>query len=329
VKNIDLKLLAIISELHRTRSVSQTAEKLAISQSAVSMSLAKLRKHFNDPLFVRTSTGMEPTPHAAELIQLLKRAEDLLQMALGHHVVFDPTDSNRVFRLHSTDIAQVTLIPKIMQRLKEVAPSVRVDLGRISENTPRLLESGAVDLAVGFILPMGAGFCHQSLFKEKFVCAVRRNHPRIGNTLSLEQFESEVHLAISTSGTGHGIVERTLEAKAIKRELGLTVPSFLGIGSILTSTDYLATLPGQLAEHLASPGSIKVLKVPFQIPPYVIMQHWHERYTHDPAVRWLRSLMAELFSEQNALSKRNFVVVSPIRQASEKTKVLTNQQLAP
>lgn len=334
MKNIDLKLLAIISELHHTRSVSQTAENLAVSQSAVSMSLAKLRKHFNDPLFVRTSIGMEPTPHAAELIQLLKRAEDLLQLALEHHVVFDPVHSNRAFRLHSTDIAQVTLIPKLMRHLREVAPSVRVDLGRISESTPRFLESGAVDLAVGFILPMGAGFCHQSLFKEKFVCAACRNHPRIGDTLSLEQFQNEVHMAISTSGTGHGIVERTLESKGIKREVGLTVPSFLGIGSILASTDYLVTLPGQLAEQLAGLGNIKVLRLPFQLPSYVIMQHWHERYTHDPAVRWLRGVMVELFSDQKALSRREFVVVSSTRpsepsNSSDKTKMLISQRMAP
>jgi DNA-binding transcriptional LysR family regulator len=333
VKNIDLKLLAIISELHHTRSVSQTADNLAISQSAVSMCLAKLRKHFNDPLFVRTSVGMEPTPHAAELIQLLKRAEDLLQSALGHHVVFNPVQSNRVFRLHSTDIAQVTLIPKLMGHLREVAPSVRVELGRISESTPRLLESGAADLAVGFILPMGAGFCHQSLFKEKFVCAVRRNHPRIGDTLSLEQFQNGVHLAISTSGTGHGIVERTLETKGIKREVGLTVPSFLGIASVLASTDYLVTLPGQLAEHMAGFGNIKVLRLPFQLPSYVIMQHWHERYTHDPATRWLRSVMVELFSEGKALSQRKFEVVSSTRQAErnnspDQTKILINQHIA-
>ena len=114
--NIDLKLLAVIGELHRTRSVSQAAERLELSQSAISMSLAKLRKHFNDPLFVRTSAGMEPTPHATELIGMLKRAEDLLQSALEHHVVFDPRSSDRVFYLQSTDIAQVTLIPKLMRR---------------------------------------------------------------------------------------------------------------------------------------------------------------------------------------------------------------------
>ena len=326
VKNIDLRLLSIISELHQTRSVSQTAENLALSQSAVSMSLAKLRKHFNDPLFVRTSLGMEPTPHASALIHLLKQAEELLEMALGHHVVFNPLVSDRVFHLYSTDIAQVTLIPKLMRRLKETAPSVQIDLQRISETTPRLLESGAADLAVGFILPMGAGYCQQSLFKEKFVCALRRNHPRVGSTLSLEQFQHELHLAIATAGTGHGIVERTIEAKGIQRKVGLTVPSFLGIASILTSTDYLVILPAQLAEHLAGPGNIKVLRLPFHVPPYVIMQHWHERYTHDPAVRWLRSQIADLFSEQNTPAK---AVAAGSGAANEKIRVFSRPHLLP
>jgi DNA-binding transcriptional LysR family regulator len=332
VKNIDLRLLAIISELHKTRSVSEAAEHLGLSQSAVSMSLAKLRKHFNDPIFVRTSSGMEPTPHASDLIQLLKRAEEMLQTALGHHVVFDPQTSDRVFHLYSTDIAQVTLLPKLLGRLKEVGPSIRIDLRRISETTPRFLESGAADLAVGFIHPMGAGFCQQSLFKEKFVCAMRRNHPRVRNTLTLDQFQNETHLAITTSGTGHAIVEKTLEAKGIRRHVGLTVPSFLGIASILTASDYLVILPGQLAAHLAGPGNIQLLPLPFHLPSYVIMQHWHERYTHDPAVRWLRGLIVDLFSEQNITRRRSSVAAafqeSDGASSAEKAKVSGNHHLA-
>ena len=295
VTNIDLKLLAVIGELHRTRSVSQAAERLELSQSTISMSLAKLRKHFNDPLFVRTSSGMEPTPHATELICMLQKAESLLQSALEHHVVFDPQTSERIFCLQSTDIAQVTLLPKLMQRLRKIAPAIRINLGRISPDTPKMLESGDLDLAVGFILPMGAGFCQQRLFKERFVCAVRKDHPRIDKTLSVKQFESETHLAIATSGTGHGIVEKTLEAKKIRRNVGLTVPSFLGILSIMATSDYIVTLPEQLGRHFATGGHLKVLPLPFEVPPYYIMQHWHERYSQDPANRWLRTAMAELF----------------------------------
>ncbi len=295
MKNIDLKLLAIVSELNRTRSVSTTADNLELSQSAVSMSLAKLRRHFHDPLFVRTSTGMEPTPHATELIELLQRAESILQTALGCHVVFDPETSDRRFTICSTDIAQLTLAPKLMRHLGEVAPGVRVTLKRISETTPKLLESGEVDLAIGFVRPMGAGFCQQRLFKERFVCAVRRDHP-MHDPFTLEDFERATHLAVSTCGTGHGVVERTIEAKGIRRQVGLTVPSFLGVAPILASLDYLAVLPEQLAWHLAATSNIKLLPLPFSVPPYFIVQHWHERYTHDPASKWLRFVVAELFS---------------------------------
>src|SRR5579872_1585459 len=193
VTNIDLKLLAVVTELHRTKSVSQTAENLDLSQSAISMSLAKLRKLFNDPLFVRTSSGMNPTPHAVELIGLLKNAEDILQAAFDLHVVFDPMRSERRFNMYSSDIAQVTLMPRLMQRLKSIAPNVGIDLRRLSEATSKQLESGDADLAVGFIMPLGAGFCQQRLFKERFVCVARKDHPRIGDTIDIEEFQDETH----------------------------------------------------------------------------------------------------------------------------------------
>jgi len=295
--NIDLKLLTVINELHKTRSVSHAAENLQVSQSTISMSLARLRRHFHDPLFVRTSTGMEPTPHALEVLTLLSTAEGLIQSALEHHVVFDPATSNRVFNLCSTDIAQLTLLPALMRRLREVAPFVQVNLLNITDFIPHLLESGEVDVAVGYIAPMGAGFYQQRLFRDRFVCAVRPGHPRIKSELTLEMFERETHLTVATSGTGHSVVERTLEAKKIRRKVGLCVPSFLGVAPILTSTDFLAVLPEQLGRFFASISKIRLMPLPFAIAPYFILQHWHERYNHDPANIWFRSLIAELFLE--------------------------------
>jgi DNA-binding transcriptional LysR family regulator len=294
--NFDLKLLTVIGELHRTRSVSQAAERLAVSQSAVSMSLAKLRKHFNDPLFVRTSTGMEPTPHALELIGLLSQAEGLLQTAFGRSVVFDPHTSERVFRVQSADIAQITLLPRLMRHLSKTAPSVGIDLQPIAPAIGRLLESGEPDLAVGFLPHMGAGFRQQRLFQDQFVCAVRSNHPRIGaSRLTVAAFEAERHLAVATSGAGHEVVEKTLEAKKICRKIALTVPSFLGISCLISTSDYIVILPEQLGKHLAGSGAIKLLALPFEMPVYDIAQHWHERYSQDPANRWLRAAVAELF----------------------------------
>jgi DNA-binding transcriptional LysR family regulator len=296
VNNIDLRVLAIVSELNRTRSVSQAAENLDLSQSAVSMSLAKLRKHFNDPLFVRTSSGMEPTPHAIELIQLLQQAEGLLQSALGHHVVFEPKTSDRRFTIHGTDIAQLTFMPTLMSRLARIAPGISVDLRRMSEHTSKQLESGEADLCVGFVPPMGAGYCQQRLFKERFVCAVRAGHPRVKTGLDLDEFLAESHVAVTSWGTGHSMLDKTLDAKRLKRRIGLTVPSFLGLTPVLGSLDLLATLPERLALHIAATTPIKIFPLPVPMPSYLIVQQWHERYSHDPASRWLRALIAELFT---------------------------------
>jgi DNA-binding transcriptional LysR family regulator len=313
VKNIDLRVLAIVSELNRTRSVSQAAENLELSQSAVSMSLAKLRRHFNDPLFVRTSAGMEPTPHATELIALLKQAESLLQSALGHHVVFDPATSDRCFRIHSSDIAQVTILPRLMKAIGSVAPRARLELHRMSDATAKMLESGDADLAIGYVGPMGAGYCQQRLFKERLVCAVRADHPRIQKTITAEEYLRETHIHVSTGGTGHAILDKTLESQRLRRKIGLTLPSFLSVGPVLRTLDYVATLPEQIAQHISRDGLIRVYPLPIDVASYLIVQQWHERYTHDPASRWLRTLVADLFT-----SPKHLAAVPPV--AAKRTR---------
>jgi DNA-binding transcriptional LysR family regulator len=296
--NIDLRLLTIVNELNKTRSVSQAAENLELSQSAVSMSLARLRKHFKDPLFVRTPDGMEPTPQMSELIELLEKAEGLLETALVHRVAFNPATSDRLFRLGATDITRVTILPSLMKRLHSAARGVGIELQDISEETPRLLHGGRLDLAVGYLPATGSGFCQQRLVKDRFVCAVRANHSRIDQTLSLEQFESEPHVVLTMPGSGIEIVEKALEANRIARKVRLRLPGCFGISSMITGADCLAIVPEQLGKLIASAGRIKLLPLPFALPPYYVMQHWHERYTHDPASRWLRAVIAELFMEK-------------------------------
>lgn len=298
--NIDLRLLTIVNELNKTRSVSQAAENLELSQSAVSMSLARLRKHFKDPLFVRTPDGMEPTPQMTELIELLEKAEGLLETALLHRVAFTPSTSDRVFRIGATDITRVSLLPALMKRLQATARGVGVEIQDISEETPRLLHAGRLDLAVGFIASTGSGFCQQRLFKDRFVCAVRANHPRIEDALTMEQFESEPHVVLTTPGSGIEVVEKALEAHRIRRKVRLCVPGCFGISSMITGADCLAVVPEQLGKLIAGAGRIKLLPVPFPLPPYYVVQHWHERYTHDPASKWLRAIIAELFLEKGA-----------------------------
>lgn len=301
LKNLDLKVVAIMSDLYDSRSVSTTAVNLSIRQSTVSMALARLRRHFEDPLFVRTSAGMEPTPRGVELIEVLRNAEFYLRKALEHRVAFDPLHSDRVFQVASTDIAQLTLLPTLLRRLKRISPAVSVTLSTISDRTPALLESGELDLAVGFIHPRGTGFYSQRLFQDRFVCAVRADHPRISKTVTIEQFEKEQHVAVSTSGTGHSIVEETLTAHSIRRQIGVRVPTFLGLGPILAQTDLVAVLPEQLGTYLAQAGRVKLAGLPVDMPPYFICQLWHERVMHDPASQWFRKVVAGLFLRASAI----------------------------
>ena len=154
--------------------MSQAAERLELSQSAISMSLAKLRKHFNDPLFVRTSAGMEPTPHAIGLINMLEKAEHLLQSALGHQIVFDPKISDRMFRLHSTDIAQVTLLPKLMRRLRSVAPAACLRSGQTRHGYAQITRIGRTRLGGGLLPADGRGLLPAEIIQG----AVRLRGPK-------------------------------------------------------------------------------------------------------------------------------------------------------
>lgn len=298
MSSLDLKLLTIIDELYRTRNVSQTAENLGLNQPAVSMSLARLRKHFNDPLFVKTPHGMEPTVHATEIIAGLRQAHELLRSAIEHRETFEPATSNRTFRIAATDIGQVVLLPTLMKRLREIAPQVTVDFSNFTEGSPGRLESGEVDVALGFIPPLKTGFHRQKLFTDRFVCVVRSGHPRIRKTLAVDAFQRELHLIVTTSGTGHTILEKTLEENGIRRRIGLRVPSFLGLATLLSSTDLLVTVPERLAEVVAGLIKVQVFPPPFQIPPYFVMQNWHARSDKDQGNRWLRALVAELFKDR-------------------------------
>jgi DNA-binding transcriptional LysR family regulator len=299
MNNIDLRLLSVIRELQRTGSVSHAAENLGLSQSAVSMTLARLRKHFGDPLFVRTSAGMAPTPYASELIGDLNKAAEILEAALERRAIFDPATSERLFHLCSSDISQFTVLPQLVRKTAQLAPSVRIDLRVITEQTPRLLESGEADLAIGLISPMGAGFCQQKLYASQFVCAIRADHPRIRATLSLPQFEAESHISVTTMATGYQLLERALETQRVQRRIGMRVPSYLGLAAIIEATDYLAIVPSGLGSILCEGRNMKLLPLPFALPSYDVTQNWHERYSLDPGLQWLRGVLHGLFQKPN------------------------------
>lgn len=296
MQSLEIRLLSVFDEIYKTRSVTRAADNLGLGQPAVSIALGKLREHFNDPLFVRTSTGMEPTPLGEELVQPIRGAIDALANALRYRTAFDPATAQRSFRICMTDISQLVLLPRLWAELRSTAPGVRIEIAHLTAETAKMLEAGEADLALGFMPQLEAGFYQQSLFRQHYVCMASADHPRIRDSLSLAQFEAEEHAVVSSSGTGHLIVDREIARQNIARRVALRVPNFLGVAFVVEHTDLLVTIPTRLGEVLAGRGHFRTFPVPFELPDYAVKQHWHERYHHDPGNRWLRRLISGLLS---------------------------------
>ena len=293
---LDLEWLGVFAQIYTTRSVSRAAERLGMAQASASIALNKLRHHFDDPLFSRTSQGMEPTPRAQEIYPEVEQALRCLQKARGSHGEFSPAEASRVFRIAMTDISEVVLLPKLINHLQHAAPQVVVEAEKISSASRRALESGDVDLAIGFTPDLEAGFYQQALFAQSFVCLAAKAHPRVQGSVSRRQFVAEGHLVVTTSGTGHPIVEKVLAKHRLARRTVLRVPSFLGVARIVVQTELLVIVPTLFGNALALQEPIQVLDTPVPMPHYKVKQHWHERFNADPGNCWLRKTMMALYA---------------------------------
>jgi len=298
MENIDLHTLKVLDEIYKTSSLSRTADRLGLTQPAISIALARLRKHFDDPLFVRVGNSMSPTPQTEGIMDQVREAIRALEATLNYRASFDAASTGRVFRVAMTDVGQIVVVPALLRELQVSAPSVRVEVSNISDRTPQLLESGELDLAVGFIPQIPPTFYQQALFEERFACLARSDHPRIQQHPTLAQFEAESHVRVMTSGTGHLIVDRHLEASHVQRRVAVSIPNFLSLQTIIGGSDYLCTLPRRAAQVMSRTGQVSVHDLPFELPGYTVKQHWHERQHRDDGNRWLRGALVSLFSSQ-------------------------------
>ena len=293
---IDLKLLRMFDLLYTTRSVTRVSEALGQSQPTISIWLAALRKRLRDPLFVRTPEGMQPTPQADALIGGARQILESVRRLAAWEAGFAPAEADRRFRVCMTDASHITLLPALLAHVHAAAPRVRLEVARIDAGTPRALQSGEADLAVGYIPWLESGIYQQTLYPQDWVCLANARHPRIGPVLTLGDFERESHVGI-VSGTGYQLLEAAIRSRRIEQRVQLQLPGFLGLGPILSTTDLIATLPRHIGETLAAANGLRVLACPFPIPTFTVKQHWHERYHHDAGNRWLRGMCATLFRQ--------------------------------
>jgi DNA-binding transcriptional LysR family regulator len=294
---IDTRLLRLFETIYAVRNVTRAAELLGLSQPTVSIGLGKLRAHFGDPLFVRTTAGMQPTPPADALIGQVRDMLEALRQISQWEAHFDPAMADRTFRICMTDASHVALLPQLLAHVRKAAPHVRLEAARIDADMPQALQSGRADLAVGLIPGLESGFYQQTLYQQDWICLANAAHPRIGKRLTLARYRQEAHIGI-VLGTGHELLENALAQLGIERRELLNLPGFLGLVGILAASDLIATLPRHIGETLARLGGLAVHACPFPIPTFSVKQYWHARYHHDPANRWLRGICAKLFTPE-------------------------------
>ena len=296
---LDIKQLRLLDELHRTRSVTRAAEALHQGQPTVSVWLAQLRRQLGDPLFVRTAEGMLPTPRTESMIATVREVLDGLERLAAIGSRFDPATAQRRFSISITDASHITLLTRILRRVRAVAPQVALQARRIDAHLPAALQSGDADLAIGYLPWLDAGFRQLRLFDQDWICLTSADHPRLGRAdavLDVAAYAAEAHIGVVV-GTGYQLMEESFARQGVTRRVALELPGFLGLPAILSGSDLVATLPRQIGETIAEDAGLKRLPCPVSVPGFTVKQYWHARYHHDSAHRWFRGLCAELLAE--------------------------------
>lgn len=295
---IDLNLLSVFQEVYRERQISSAARRLGLSQSAVSNALARLRRSFGDELFVRTASGMQPTPLAAQMAEPIGAAMAQVALALNQRSRFEPATSNRRFNLAMTDVGEIYFMPTLIERCRQLAPQVQISSLRVA--SPQLkeeMEGGRVDLAVGPFEDVSEALYQRQLFRQPFVSMFRKGHPLGRGTLTAARFIAAEHLLVDAADSPYDRVNAVLARAGVKADSRFRVPHFTAVPYIVSSSDLVVTVPQKLDERAAAPFGLEWVTPPLDLPPLQTHIFWHRRFNQDPGNAWLRGLLADVFAE--------------------------------
>jgi len=307
VSRLDLNLLPVVVALFDAGSVSQAAVSLGMSQPAVSAALAKLRGFFDDPLFVRTARGMEPTPRAAELV---KHSRDVLAR-VEHGILaddsFNPATTRRRLTFAMSDVGEMTFLPRILARINALAPLASVrSISLPATDVERGLESGEIDLAIGYFPDLTKNnFFRQKLFTDSFASLMRADHPVTAARLTMKQFLELDHAVVHAEGRTQEVLERYLARRRIRRRIVLQTAHFTSIPMVVAQSDLIVTVPLPLAKYFSTlAANLKVVALPMDIPRTDIRQHWHRRFHYDARIKWIRGLVLDMFQNQSGAAAK-------------------------
>lgn len=291
LRTFDLNLLVAFDVLMRDLNVTRAAEHMFITQSAMSHILQRLRQQLDDPLLVKTPTGMKPTERALALIDpvrvLLNEMEQLIQPPME----FEAGTSQLRFVLAATDYMEFLLIPELSGLIDQIAPGIDIHVKRTESIFPvAQLENGSLDVVLGFesVLNPPAHLHCQKLFSDQMACVVRQNHPLIRQAPSLEEYVAIPHMLISRTGSNVGLIDQKLTELGLERRIKLIVPHFLSAPLIVAETEMILSLPYRIAKQFKKLAALDIFPVPVELPAYDLVMIWHPLREKEPAHLWLR-----------------------------------------
>jgi DNA-binding transcriptional LysR family regulator len=291
---LDLNLLVALEALLAEANVTRAAERLSVGQPAMSASLARLRKHFDDPLLVKQGRHLVPTPLAESLAEPVHEAIIAVEAVMGSRAVFDPTTDQRAFTVVASDYVTLILLRPLFARLAVIAPGVRVTAVPLPLDFGDQLRRGQVDLLImPTALMRQEKFPNIKLFNDRFVLACSADNPEVGDEVTPEQFSKLPYLSYLL-GSMHALGERELEEAGIQRRVEVVAQSFVMTPFLLTGTRLVSLLQERLARRFQEYAGLRILEPPVPLRPAVVAMYWSPRHSEDPAHRWLRERIVEV-----------------------------------
>ena len=294
----DLNLLPTFIALMEERNVTRAAERLGITQPALSNALTRLRTMLQDPLFIRERYGMLPTQKALELAPVIAAALATLDDVVLGQQAFDPSKAELLFTVAPNSYVEFVLMPAVVARLHEVAPGIKLRLTPFGSDLAETgVVSGSTAMVLGRIVDPPDNLVVQHMMEDGLACVVRADHPQVGESLTRQQYEQMRHVNMLPPGRLRAGLFQALDRQGLRRDVAVSVTHFLAIPELIAVTDYCSTLPKLICRFLARDKRLKVLPSPVDLGTFPVEMAWHVRYRHDPAHRWLRTLVAEVARE--------------------------------
>ncbi|WP_417271515.1 LysR family transcriptional regulator [Celeribacter sp.] len=291
--HFDLNLIKVFLAVWDMQSLTDAAERLGLTQPAVSHSLRRLRDQFSDPLFQRVGNQMLPTATATRLRGPFEAALSLLEQTVQDTHHFVPETTSRRFRIAMTDTGEFFSMPRILAALEKAAPeanitSVRIDPSEIAS----ALRSGHVDLAIGYLPGLDTAQCHGDLLlNDHLVCLMRENHPALTQDWSEESFACLSFVDVSHAATGYQMAQDSFKRRGLHINTKARLDHFTVVPEVVRQTDFVAIFPHSIFLRLEGRGGFAARDLPFELPSYDIKLWVHSSFSEDPALLWLRALI--------------------------------------